>query len=220
MPEFKRAVFISIKPKYCYQIFTGEKTIEVRKNYPLKLKPPFDVYVYCTAPSHREHVNAAMTVSDDELYVHPKSGLKYGSSIELMCCDFNEYSRDNFSNGKCIGKFTVYGIQRLRYPEDKLVDVIDAKESCLTPKELINYANGNPVYGWYIKDYELFGHPFTAKDFPTFKTIERPPQSWQYINIDTDALNARKQYITADEYEERDRQMKKFYKSKGINYED
>ena len=40
-----KAVLMSIKPKWCEKIFSGEKTIEVRKTAP-KLKPPFKVYVY------------------------------------------------------------------------------------------------------------------------------------------------------------------------------
>lgn len=42
-----RSVLISIKPKWCELIATGEKTIEVRKTKP-KLDTPFKVYIYCT----------------------------------------------------------------------------------------------------------------------------------------------------------------------------
>lgn len=42
-----RAILMSIKPKWCDKIFSGEKTVEVRKTAP-KLKPPFKVYVYET----------------------------------------------------------------------------------------------------------------------------------------------------------------------------
>lgn len=35
----KKAVLLSIKPKYCELIASGKKTIEVRKTRP-KLKPP------------------------------------------------------------------------------------------------------------------------------------------------------------------------------------
>lgn len=130
MPVFKRAVFMAINPRWCYKIFTGEKTLEIRKTMPTKLNPPFDVYVYCTAPAKRSRVNAAITVSDDELYIYPNKGLRYGSSIGLMCCD-EEYSRDNFLNGKCIGKFTVDKIT--------LVDCDSAK----ILQELSKYDNGD-----------------------------------------------------------------------------
>lgn len=40
-----KAVLMSIKHKWCELIFSGEKTVEVRKVAP-RLKPPFKVYVY------------------------------------------------------------------------------------------------------------------------------------------------------------------------------
>lgn len=42
-----KAVLISIQPKWCELIASGEKTIEVRKTSP-KMETPFKVYVYMT----------------------------------------------------------------------------------------------------------------------------------------------------------------------------
>ena len=42
-----KAVMLSIRPKWCEMIASGEKTIEVRKTRP-KLKTPFKCYIYCT----------------------------------------------------------------------------------------------------------------------------------------------------------------------------
>lgn len=42
-----KAVMLSIRPKWCEKIASGEKTIEVRKTCP-KLETPFKVYIYCT----------------------------------------------------------------------------------------------------------------------------------------------------------------------------
>ena len=39
-----KAVMISIRPKWCEKICSGEKTIEVRKTRP-KLQPPFKCYI-------------------------------------------------------------------------------------------------------------------------------------------------------------------------------
>ena len=41
------AVLISIRPKWCEKIISGEKTIEVRKTRP-KLATPFKCHIYCT----------------------------------------------------------------------------------------------------------------------------------------------------------------------------
>ena len=42
-----KAVMLSIRPKWCEKIASGEKTIEVRKTRP-KLDTPFKCYIYCT----------------------------------------------------------------------------------------------------------------------------------------------------------------------------
>lgn len=42
-----KAVMISIRPKWCEKIISGEKAVEVRKNRP-KLETPFKCYIYET----------------------------------------------------------------------------------------------------------------------------------------------------------------------------
>ena len=42
-----KAVMLSIRPKWCEKIASGEKTIEVRKTRP-KLETPFKCYIYET----------------------------------------------------------------------------------------------------------------------------------------------------------------------------
>ena len=42
-----KAVMLSIRPKWCEKIISGEKTVEVRKTRP-KLETPFKCYIYCT----------------------------------------------------------------------------------------------------------------------------------------------------------------------------
>ena len=56
------SVLISIQPKWCEIIASGQKTIEVRKTKP-KLKTPFKVYIYQTF--HRE--NNGRTYSDGKV---------------------------------------------------------------------------------------------------------------------------------------------------------
>ena len=46
-----KAVLISIRPKWCEKIISGEKTIEVRKTRP-KMYRPFKCYIYCTKDKH------------------------------------------------------------------------------------------------------------------------------------------------------------------------
>ena len=47
----RKAVMLSIRPKWVEKIASGEKTIEVRKTRP-KLETPFKCYIYCTLPKY------------------------------------------------------------------------------------------------------------------------------------------------------------------------
>lgn len=43
------AVLLSIRPEWCQKIFRGEKTMEIRKNFPKDFRgQPFKCFVYCT----------------------------------------------------------------------------------------------------------------------------------------------------------------------------
>ena len=44
---------LSIKPKYCELIASGQKTMEVRKTRP-KIETPFKCYIYCTKEFYRK----------------------------------------------------------------------------------------------------------------------------------------------------------------------
>ena len=69
-----RAVLMSIKPKWCELIASGEKTVEVRKSKP-KLETPFKVYIYCTIGDG---------ASGDRLV---PSGITCGKVIGEFVCD-------------------------------------------------------------------------------------------------------------------------------------
>lgn len=43
-----KAVLLSIRPEWCSRIFSGWKTVEIRKTRPVSLKEPFKCYIYCT----------------------------------------------------------------------------------------------------------------------------------------------------------------------------
>lgn len=72
-----KAVMLSIRPKWCEKIASGEKTIEVRKTRP-KLDAPFKCYIYCTQ-------------SGVALGAWGKHGKVIG---EFTCDDIDEYDDD------------------------------------------------------------------------------------------------------------------------------
>ena len=163
-----KAVMISIQPKWCEKIAGGEKTIEVRKTRP-KLEPPFKCYIYRTKGSVKHLIN--------DKWVNVAVG---GTVIGEFVCD-------------CIEEHH----QHIHAPINELeeVELFTVLElSCLTYPELANYTKNQehykPFYGWLISDLVLYDKPKELGEFKVRKTndvwsclkrLERPPQSWCYV---------------------------------------
>ena len=180
-----KAVMLSIRPKWCEKIANGEKTIEVRKTRP-KMNTPFKCYIYCTKASVKyQTICGCHVLNSDELYRHPWYGIKHGYSIELMLCE--NYTKDNFLNGKVIGEFTcdrIYELAPLNHAPDDV-----EKQACLTREKIVNYLNGTG-YGWHIVELKIYDTPRELSEFTGLRTfkdgfelrkIDRPPQSWCYV---------------------------------------
>ena len=178
-----KAILMSIKPKWCEKIFSGEKTVEVRKSAP-KLEPPFKVYVYETKTGFIEAVRGTC----------PICAFSRGKVIGSFVCDkVIEYGYDVIA----CAKFEVNGAY-----------VEEAKRynagGCLSEEEMYEYSNGKPLYGWHITKVKLYDTPrelgeFKTPDKPYHKIIERKgslmfidgyesgkplkraPQSWQFV---------------------------------------
>ena len=166
-----KSVLLSIKPKYCELIASGKKTIEVRKTRP-KIDVPFKGYIYCTKPSKKHQtICGCMILNSDELYRHPKQGIKYGDSIELMCCN-DEYSEDNFLNGKVIGEFICDRIIDIDCdsfaPFDKALDLYIDKQCCLTRDEFFAYTQGRCAFGFHISYLIIYDKPKDLDEFMAF----------------------------------------------------
>lgn len=161
------AVLISIRPEWCEKILRGEKTIEVRKNRP-KLKTPFKCYIYCTKPKR-----------------------EYEDYIEL------EYPLPQFfGGGKVVGEFTCDRIFQINVLDNGCIkdwNYEHMEMACLGYDELAAYiGKGNHGYGWHISDARVFVELPSFKDTleldlpipryrPALYEVERPPQSWRYM---------------------------------------
>ena len=169
-----KAVMLSIRPKWCEKICGGEKTIEVRKTRP-KLETPFKCYIYCTKPKY-EHEDFIRT----------------------------DYPKPQFyGGGKVIGEFTcdrIYGLAPLNHAPDDV-----EQQTCLTREEIVRYLKG-VGYGWHISDPKIYDKPKELSEFSrpfescTGKVcdefgcafcengghINRPPQSWCYVEVTED----------------------------------
>ncbi len=197
----KKAVLLSIKPKFCELIASGKKTVEIRKNRP-KIDVPFKVYIYCTKGD---------------------APLVYGSPvpnyIEENLVTTSGYSRKEAErifdvyNGKVIGEFVCDNINKFRVFSDSIISSMPfdiEAESCLTLNNINNYiGTGISGYAWHISDLVIYDKP---KDLDEFEkpcshdcrnckywysgspidyeppccewedcVITRPPQSWCYV---------------------------------------
>lgn len=150
-----KAVLISIHPEWCSQIENGLKTIEIRKTRP-KISTPFKCYIYCTSSFG-------------------------GSYIGLR---------------KVIGEFVC---------DDIIVDLkgenadVFEKQGRIALAEQKKYGGNKPLYGWHISDLVIYDKPLDICTFrkwcnencelcvldythcPNSIPLERPPQSWCYV---------------------------------------
>lgn len=201
-----KAVLISIRPKWCQKIASGEKTIEVRKTKP-KLETPFKCYIYCTRDKHLA-------------FMQNQTGTNL---IACMDVDAAIPVGGAIGNGKVIGEFTcdrIYEIRKRGIPEnfdycylslnewgndDIETEIRAISASCVSKEELNAYGSKAPLlYGWHISDLRIYD---TSRDLGEFKTlcrvdadccacpyynytkmgcdgrvIGRPPQSWCYVD--------------------------------------
>ena len=186
-----KAVLISIRPKWCQKIASGEKTIEVRKTKP-KLETPFNVYIYCTQDKHLAFMQN-QTGTNLIACMDATAAIPVGGAI---------------GNSKVIGKFTCDRIDRLAPANDPygIYDIDDdyVLQTCLENGALWDYGHGTPLYGWHISDLRIYDTPKELSEFKTLcrvdadccacpyynytkmdcdgRVIGRPPQSWCYVD--------------------------------------
>lgn len=149
-----KSVLISIRPEWCDRIARGEKTMEVRKTRP-KLETPFKCYIYRTKGKVKHILNGkwfSMTVGGDVIG-------------EFIC--------DTFVIDKTFGH-----------------DPLFNGAACMSEVECAVYSCGSPIYGWHISNLKIYEKTKKLSDFTGIKTmrdgfelrvLERPPQSWCYV---------------------------------------
>lgn len=198
-------ILISVNPKQCWRIVNGIQKIDVRKTKP-KLDTPFKTLIYCTEPSKKYQYRAgSMILNDDELFRLPNGKIEYGNSIELIT--HNNYSKDNFLNGKVIGEYICDYIEKYEPIESKIKGCVEyqitlqklCEEIHMGINEFCSYGNGKPLYGWHISNLVTYDKPKELSEFlkhdntydnalswafdNKLKSIKitKPPQSWCYV---------------------------------------
>lgn len=150
----RKAVMLSIHPKWCELIASGKKTIEVRKTAP-KLPTPFKCYIYCTSVKSmnlQDYVDAISSAAA----VDDWSGKVIG---EFMCCATIPISVE-YSD-----------------PSHRMAQR-DFPFTGMTDKQIIDYlGNGEMGYGWHILDLKIYDNPqelskFRVEDKPAIKACK------------------------------------------------
>lgn len=183
-----KAILMSIKPKWCEKIFSGEKTIEVRKTTP-KLETPFKAYIYQTKKPVEVWLNGTgrhISEYDKTCWYNDGSGKVIG---EFICDKVDKFSckcipRQGISLG--YERFTKDGVYLLNNNDtdcvvferqDRYLDTMlknaDLATMCLSPQELFKYAGGfsKPLYGWHISELKIYDTP---RELGEFKTPDKP----------------------------------------------
>lgn len=165
-----KSVLISIRPEWCVKIASGEKTVEVRRTRP-KPEPPFLVSIYCTSTKALP------------LKPYVKLHAKTGGVID-------EWSGRVFASFVCdridaiVPTTEPYGIYDI---DDDYV-----LQTCLENGALWDYGHGKMLYGWHISDLHIYDKPRELDEFIGLRTmrtafelrvLDRPPQSWCYVEV-------------------------------------
>ncbi len=195
-----KAVMLSIQPKWCELIASGEKTIEVRKTKP-SIGTPFKCYMYETQTKDYYAVFHESTI-----------GKVVG---EFVCYDISTYCTEFYPKEEQPIFEAVYQLNEEQSDEqEKIWEAVlsnDAEyktqfeeETCLSLEDFRDYLGigENQFYGWRISDLVIYDEP---KELSKFKKcnrkcyfdnlglaipkcseckecqLTRPPQSWCYV---------------------------------------
>ncbi len=201
-----KSVLISIRPKWCEKIASGEKTIEVRKTAPQEV--PFKAYIYCTKGKPYLY-----RVDDDDNF---KLTNTLRPKVDGYVKDYNE------QNGRVIGEFICDKVYPIKNQGEKFVVANEkqgvtneiARQSCLYYDDMVSYFGNKDGFGWHISELKIYDKPKELSEFKTppceksekacgnckwlvkintpdvyececyvedGRPITRPPQSWMYI---------------------------------------
>ena len=175
-----KSVLISIQPKWCELIASGEKTVEVRKTKP-KLETPFKVYIYET-----QGRTETPWIDEDGHHIFKGRGQVIG---EFVCNRFtflDAYYDTNGNRHLCNTAFIKSCV-----PNDELFDYIYGK-----------HGEKHGGWAWHISDLVIYDEPKELREFERAcpdnvrscamcrhsgysgmkcLPLKKPPQSWCYV---------------------------------------
>ena len=180
-----KSVMLSIQPKWCELIASGEKTIEVRKTRP-KIETPFRCYIYET----KGKTETPMLIDEEGYEIYESRGQVIG---EFVCDEIVEDI-----HGENARLFEILGClpfeQQKKYSPKKPLYGWHISDLVIYDKpkevsEFIHPSNGCCNEG-KCRGCKYFdsGNGFNIEDdcnadfdTDTFSILKRPPQSWCYV---------------------------------------
>ena len=196
-----KAIMISIQPQWVEKILNGEKTIEIRKTMP-KCEFPCKVYIYCTKskPTLQYFYNWQnyKPVSEHSTWASGRTlnvG-EYGNGkvvAEFTFNEFEDFSKWEYDFGALVRHLDLWAGTKGNYPF------------------LIDYLKGQKKgYAWHIDNLKIYDKPKELSEFRKrnkchyadydegccfecctfydlgdcdggYSELERPPQSWCYV---------------------------------------
>lgn len=163
-----KAVLLSIRPNWCKLIWSGMKTIEVRRNRP-NLETPFKVYIYCSGNS-------------GWLMMSPKGLRKMDRRV------IGEFVCDKIEKLVHVGTMMDINILTLEGWYKPAGELLQA--ACLTEATTKKYLKGHDGYGWHISNLKIYDRPLDLRELTGLQEtrfgmrpveITSPPQSWRYV---------------------------------------
>lgn len=188
-----KSVMISIQPKWCELIVSGEKTVEVRKSKP-NIVTPFKCYIYQTKGKWMFDILRKIGLSDMANKLLSSKGKVIG---EFICNNIDWHGLSNLIikedaehtlNGTCLTKEEI--LNYLGYQKGtniyacKNFDFYGWRISNLViydkAKEINEFYNKKTKNG-YTTEWNIEGVVHYPKKEVVFEEIKRPPQSWCYV---------------------------------------
>ena len=133
-----KAVMLSIRPKWCARIASGEKTVEVRKTRP-KIDPPFKCYIYET----QARTDTFLYIDKHGQPVYKGRGIVIG---EFICDKISMF----------------YALLGGSIPQ---WDDADLDKSCVNREEIVEYIGRRDGFAWHISDLVIYDTPRPLSDF-------------------------------------------------------
>ena len=201
----EKAVLLSIQPKWCGFIANGKKTIEVRKTKP-KIETPFKVYIYCTNDRKNHFWTGKRYSYADErshnAFDKDGNGKVIGEFIcdaiishcEMANADIAEQQgrirREQlfeYASGAELYGWHISGL--IIYDQPKALSEFNIVDNAAVLSCIHREIVGQPEYktahnGWIKGSYIC--HAGSEPDWCTkcrTKPLERPPQSWCYVEV-------------------------------------